>query len=232
VLELMLPGVRTVFAVDGLDAVAVALDVCPWAVDPRPRHAAHERLDAAQRLQQRMGKNLPILIAASGDYKRLREGYGVFDYSLRKPIEVDRPRPLSGASDGVSPTDRTDRRHRRAIERPAARLLALDALLARRFRAQALHAFRVGASARRLAGVQSAPARASNPDASHALFAATVVLRRARRLRPSPAPSRGDPRAVRRVREPRGRAARAGRAGDRFARRVGSRPRPSAAPRA
>jgi CheY-like chemotaxis protein len=31
VLALMLPGVRTVFAVDGLDAVAVALDVCPWA---------------------------------------------------------------------------------------------------------------------------------------------------------------------------------------------------------
>jgi len=37
-----------------------------------------------------MGKNMPILIAASGDYKRLREGYGVFDYSLRKPIQVDR----------------------------------------------------------------------------------------------------------------------------------------------
>ena len=37
-----------------------------------------------------MGKDLPILIAASGDYKRLREGYGVFDYSLRKPIKVDR----------------------------------------------------------------------------------------------------------------------------------------------
>ncbi len=29
VLELMLPGVRTVFAVDGLDAISVALDICP-----------------------------------------------------------------------------------------------------------------------------------------------------------------------------------------------------------
>ena len=46
--------------------------------------------DAAQRLQERMEKELPILIAASGDYKRLREGYGVFDYSLRKPIEIHR----------------------------------------------------------------------------------------------------------------------------------------------
>jgi hypothetical protein len=65
-------------------------------------------LDAAQRLQQRMGKNLPILIAASGDYKRLREGYGVFDYSLRKPIEVHRlARYLARAM--VFPMDRTDR---------------------------------------------------------------------------------------------------------------------------
>ena len=89
-LELMQPGVRTVFAVDGLDAVAVALDVCPWAVILDLGMPRMSGLDAAQRLQQRMGKELPILIAASGDYKRLREGYGVFDYSLRKPIEVPR----------------------------------------------------------------------------------------------------------------------------------------------
>ena len=90
VLELMLPGVRTVFAVDGLDAVAVALDVCPWAVILDLGMPRMDGFDAAQRLQQRMGKDLPILIAASGDYKRLREGYDLFDYSLRKPIAVDR----------------------------------------------------------------------------------------------------------------------------------------------
>ena len=89
-LTLMLPGVRTVFAVDGLDAVALALDVCPWAVILDLGMPRMGGLDAAQRLQERMGKNMPILIAASGDYKRLREGYGVFDYSLRKPIEIDR----------------------------------------------------------------------------------------------------------------------------------------------
>jgi CheY-like chemotaxis protein len=89
-LELMLPGVRTVFAVDGLDAVAVALDICPWAVILDLGMPRLDGLDAAQRLQERMGKDLPILIAASGDYKRLREGYDVFDYSLRKPIEVHR----------------------------------------------------------------------------------------------------------------------------------------------
>ena len=90
VLELMLPGVRTVFSVDGLDAVAVALDICPWAAILDLGMPRMSGLDAAQRLQQRMGKDLPILIAASGDYKRLREGYGVFDYSLRKPIEIHR----------------------------------------------------------------------------------------------------------------------------------------------
>ena len=90
VLALMLPGVRTVFAVDGLDAVEVALDVCPWVAILDLGMPRLGGLDAAQRLQQRMGKDLPILIAASGDYKRLREGYGVFDYSLRKPIEVHR----------------------------------------------------------------------------------------------------------------------------------------------
>jgi len=111
VLELMLPGVRTVFAVDGLDAVAVAMDVCPWAVILDLGMPRLDGLDAAQRLQQRMGKNLPILIAASGDYKRLREGYGVFDYSLRKPIQVDRlARYLARAlvfadgSDGAEPS--------------------------------------------------------------------------------------------------------------------------------
>jgi two-component system CheB/CheR fusion protein len=79
-----------VFAVDGLDAVAIALDVCPWAVILDLGMPRMDGFDAAQRLQQRMGKDLPILIAASGDYKRLRESYGVFDYSLRKPIEVHR----------------------------------------------------------------------------------------------------------------------------------------------
>ena len=90
VLTLMLPGVRTVFAVDGLDAVAVALAVCPWAAILDLGMPRMSGLDAAQSLQERMGKDLPILIAASGDYKRLREGYDVFDYSLRKPIEVHR----------------------------------------------------------------------------------------------------------------------------------------------
>ena len=89
-LERMLPGVRTVFAVDGLDAVALALDVCPWAAILDLGMPRMSGLDAARRLQERMGENMPILIAASGDYKRLREGYGVFDYSLRKPIEIDR----------------------------------------------------------------------------------------------------------------------------------------------
>jgi CheY-like chemotaxis protein len=90
VLELMLPSVRTVYAVDGLDAVAVALDVCPWAVILDLGMPRMNGLDAARRLLERMGNDIPILIAASGDYKRLREGYGVFDYSLRKPIEVHR----------------------------------------------------------------------------------------------------------------------------------------------
>lgn len=90
VLELMLPGVRTVFAVDGLDAVAVALDICPWAVILDLGMPRMNGLDAAQRLQERMGSELPILIAASGDYKRLRESYDVFDYSLRKPIDLPR----------------------------------------------------------------------------------------------------------------------------------------------
>jgi len=89
-LELMLPGVRTVFAVDGVDAVAVALDICPWAVILDLGMPRMGGFDAAQRLQERMGRDLPILIAASGDYKRLREGYGVFDYSLRKPIQIHR----------------------------------------------------------------------------------------------------------------------------------------------
>jgi len=37
-----------------------------------------------------MGSGRPVLIAISGDYKRLREGYGVFDYSLRKPLDLQR----------------------------------------------------------------------------------------------------------------------------------------------
>ncbi|MEO8311325.1 MAG: response regulator [Caldimonas sp.] len=105
VLELMLPGVRTVFAVDGLDAVSVALDICPWAVILDLGMPRMDGLDAAQRLQARMGKEMPILIAASGDYKRLRESYDVFDYSLRKPIDLPRlarylARAMVFASDG------------------------------------------------------------------------------------------------------------------------------------
>ena len=90
VLELMLPGVRTVFAVDGLDAVSVAIDICPWAVILDLGMPRMDGLGAAQRLQERMGKEMPILIAASGDYKRLRESYDVFDFSLRKPIDFSR----------------------------------------------------------------------------------------------------------------------------------------------
>jgi two-component system response regulator YesN len=90
VLELMLPGIRTFLAADGLEAVAVAADVCPWAVILDLGMPRLGGVDAAQRLLDRMGRERPILIAISGDYKRLREGYGVFDYSLRKPLDVHR----------------------------------------------------------------------------------------------------------------------------------------------
>ena len=89
-LELLLPGVRTVLAADGLEAVTVALDICPWAAILDLGMPRLDGLDAAQRMQERMGKASPLLIAVSGDYKRLREGYGIFDYSLRKPLEIDR----------------------------------------------------------------------------------------------------------------------------------------------
>src|SRR3978361_1434729 len=83
-IELMLPGVQTVLAADGLEAVTVALDICPWAAILDLGMPRLDGFEAAQRLQHRMGKDTPILIALSGDYKRLQEGYRVFDYSLPK----------------------------------------------------------------------------------------------------------------------------------------------------
>ncbi len=106
VLELMLPGVQAILAADGLEAVMVAMDICPWAAILDLGMPRLDGVDAAQRLKERMGTDRPILIAISGDYKRLREGYGVFDYSLRKPLEVDRlARYLSRAM--VFPEERT-----------------------------------------------------------------------------------------------------------------------------
>jgi CheY-like chemotaxis protein len=90
VLELMLPGIQTILAADGAEAVMIAGDVFPWAVILDLGMPRLGGVDAAQRLQERMGSQRPILIAISGDYKRLREGYGVFDYSLRKPLDVQR----------------------------------------------------------------------------------------------------------------------------------------------
>jgi len=47
-------------------------------------------VEAAQRLRERMGSEVPVLIASSGDHERLRASYDVFDYSLRKPLDVER----------------------------------------------------------------------------------------------------------------------------------------------
>jgi CheY-like chemotaxis protein len=90
VLTLMLPGVTTLLAGDGVDAVSVASDVCPWAVILDLEMPLLNGVDAARRLQQRMGKDVPILIGSSGDHDRLRRAYDVFDYSLWKPIDVQR----------------------------------------------------------------------------------------------------------------------------------------------
>lgn len=91
VLELMLPGIRTFLAADGLEAVMIAADVSPWAVILDLGMPRLDGVDAARRLLERARSDIPpILIAISGDYKRLREGYDVFDYSLRKPLDVHR----------------------------------------------------------------------------------------------------------------------------------------------
>ena len=90
VLALMLPGVTTLFAGDGLDAVSVASDVCPWAVILDLDMPVLDGVEAARRLRQRMGDEVPLLIACSGDHERLRAAYDVFDYSLRKPLDVER----------------------------------------------------------------------------------------------------------------------------------------------
>jgi CheY-like chemotaxis protein len=88
--KLMLPGATTLMAGNGLDAVSVAMDVCPWAVILDLHMPVLNGVDAAERLHARMGKEVPILIAASADHIRLRSVYDVFDYSLRKPIDVQR----------------------------------------------------------------------------------------------------------------------------------------------
>ena len=98
----MLPGVRTVFAVDGLDAVAVALDVCPWAAILDLGMPRMGGLDAAQRLQQRMGKNLPILIAALGRLQAAARRLRRVRLLVAKADRGSSTRPLPGASDGVS----------------------------------------------------------------------------------------------------------------------------------
>ena len=90
VLSLMMPGVRTLFAGDGLDAVSVASDVVPWAVILDLDMPVLDGLEAAVRLRERMGDEVPVLIALSGDHERLRGAYSVFDYSLRKPLDVQR----------------------------------------------------------------------------------------------------------------------------------------------
>lgn len=89
-LVLMLPGVTTLLAGDGVDAVSVASDVCPWAVILDLEMPLLNGVDAARRLQQRMGDDVPILIGSSGDHDRLRRSYDVFDYSLWKPVDVQR----------------------------------------------------------------------------------------------------------------------------------------------
>jgi CheY-like chemotaxis protein len=90
VMSLMLPGVTTLFAGDGLDAVSVASDVGPWAVFLDLDMPVLGGVEAARRLRERMGDDVPVLIASSGDHERLREAYPVFDYSLRKPLDVQR----------------------------------------------------------------------------------------------------------------------------------------------
>ena len=90
VLELMVPGITTLFAQDGRDALAVAVDVVPWVVVldlDMPRLNGDE---AAAMLRARMGSQVPILIAVSGDYERLRRTYDLFDYSLGKPVESEK----------------------------------------------------------------------------------------------------------------------------------------------
>lgn len=89
-IETMLPGAQTVLAADGAEAVRVAHDAAPWAAILDLGMPRLDGFQVAQRLQQSMGAASPILIAVSGDYKRLHEGYGVFDYSLRKPLQVQR----------------------------------------------------------------------------------------------------------------------------------------------
>ena len=90
VMALMLPGVTTLFAGDGLDAVSVAVDVGPWAVILDLDMPVLDGVEAARRIRARMGDDVPVLIASSGDHERLRAAYPMFDYSLRKPLDVQR----------------------------------------------------------------------------------------------------------------------------------------------
>ena len=164
VLTLMLPGVRTVFAVDGLDAVAVALAVCPWAAILDLGMPRMSGLDAAQSLQERMGKDLPILIAASATTSGCAKATTCSTTRCESRSRcIDSP--ATWRERWCFPTDRTDRGPRRPTEAGLrSRLLALDALLARRFGAQAFHAFRIRAPAR-LARSQRAPGPREQPGA-------------------------------------------------------------------
>jgi two-component system response regulator MprA len=89
-LELMFPGVTILLAEDGLDAVSVAMDVMPWIVVLDLDMPRLDGVEAAKRLRTAMGRNAPLLIAVSGDHARLRRAYDSFDYSLRKPFNIER----------------------------------------------------------------------------------------------------------------------------------------------
>jgi two-component system OmpR family response regulator len=89
-LKLMVPGITTLFAGDGLDAMAVAMDVMPWLVVLDLDMPRINGVETAERLRARMGAEVPVLIGVSADYGRLREAYGLFDYSLWKPFDIGR----------------------------------------------------------------------------------------------------------------------------------------------
>ena len=89
-IEKMLPGAQTLLAADGFEAIRMAQDTPPWAAILDLGMPRLDGFQVAQQLQQSLGAASPILIAVSGDYKRLHEGYRIFDYSLRKPLQVQR----------------------------------------------------------------------------------------------------------------------------------------------
>ena len=114
VLALTLPGVRTVYSVDGVDAVTVALDAARGR-DPRPRHAAHGGLDAAQRLQQRMGKDRPSSSPPRATYKRCAKAMACSTTRCEsRSRSIDSP--ATWRARWCIPTAPTDRGPRRPLE--------------------------------------------------------------------------------------------------------------------